>query len=473
MTTTSCCKSSSSIASRYVDELFGKWLGREDAPMQVEEWQKGTATDFLEARSYLLKQRPTISPVHPRKPLPRLRRRSASVCDDEELVARWRAALCISGEDEGLELASFAPLASEFCELPVVAGPLIFLKLAKKNNGRFVCLGDFLDFWRDLKKLKKKSHRLFEIIVSKSRGISREDLDPLLKYVVSTHPGLAFLEEHLEFQLKYSQTVVTRIFYRINLSRTGFVSRRELAKANPCLVEALFRLESTDDVNAEVSYFSYEHFYVLYCCFWDLDSDKDGKLHRLDVLKYGGHRLSRAIVDRIFSFKDHLSYPDFVYFMLSEEDKTTEASLRYWFDAVDLDGDGIISKHDARHFYDIQAQRMECLGHEVVPLDDVLCQMADLLEVKTLRLSITHFLDKIRVSGVFFDALFSLDKFVAFEQRDPFAERLKRDDPFDTDWDRFAAAEYARLADDDDDPAASAAASASAEGETNYGGISS
>ena len=47
---------------------------------------------------------------------------------------------------------------------------------------------------------------------------------------------------------------------------------------------------------------------------------------------------------------------------------------------------------------------------------------------------------------MFFDALFSLDKFIAFEQRDPFVDRQKRDDPFDNEWDRFAAAEYQRLA---------------------------
>ena len=35
---------------------------------------------------------------------------------------------------------------------------------------------------------------------------------------------------------------------------------------------------------------------------------------------------------------------------------------------------------------------------------------------------------------------------VQFEQRDPFSERHKRDDPFDCEWDRFAFAEYNRLA---------------------------
>lgn len=32
-----------------------------------------------------------------------------------------------------------------------------------------------------------------------------------------------------------------------------------------------------------------------------------------------------------FEGTDGMTYPDFIYFMLSEEDKTTEISLRYWY----------------------------------------------------------------------------------------------------------------------------------------------
>ena len=40
---------------------------------------------------------------------------------------------------------------------------------------------------------------------------------------------------------------------------------------------------------------------------------------------------------------------------------------------------------DAAAFYDVQARRMECLGHDAVPFADVLCQMADLLGNDELR----------------------------------------------------------------------------------------
>ncbi|EGB09121.1 hypothetical protein AURANDRAFT_3205, partial [Aureococcus anophagefferens] len=282
---------------------------------------------------------------------------------------------------------------------------------------------------------------------------------------------------------KYAATVTARLYYRVNLSRTGKISRRELLRpSTPCVLQALVQLDGDPDINKELSYFSYEHFYVLYCRFWELDGDHDARLSRDDVLKYGGHRLSRAIVDRDGRPRgggggggddaraapspardaDALTYADFVYFMLSEEDKSTEAAMRYWFQCVDVDGDGVVDVRDAAFFYDMQARRMECLGHDVIGFEDVLCQMADLLTPASLEktnvdgsggklwLTLDDVLRKTRVAGVFFDALFSLDKFVAFEQRDPFADRLKRDDPFDTDWDRFAAAEYARLATEDD-----------------------
>ena len=47
-------------------------------------------------------------------------------------------------------------------------------------------------------------------------------------------------------------------------------------------------------------YFSYEHFYVLYIRFWELDSDHDFWINKEDFGKYEGHALSKKVVDRIF-----------------------------------------------------------------------------------------------------------------------------------------------------------------------------
>lgn len=41
-----------------------------------------------------------------------------------------------------------------------------------------------------------------------------------------------------------------------------------------------------------------------------------------------------------------MGYEDFVYFILSEEDKGTDAGLRYWHRCIDLDDDGVITSQD-------------------------------------------------------------------------------------------------------------------------------
>ena len=51
------------------------------------------------------------------------------------------------------------------------------------------------------------------------------------------------------------------------------------------------------------------------------------------------------------------------------------------------------------------------------------------------------------ISGVFFNCLLNLNKFIAYEQRDPFSIKHElSENPDFTDWDRFALNEYVRLA---------------------------
>jgi len=102
-----------------------------------------------------------------------------------------------------------------------------------------------------------------------------------------------------------------------------------------------------------------------------------------------------------------------------------------------------------RSFYAVQLHRMQCMGHEIVPFEDMLCQMMDMIKPKNADFLITEdFLQPecAQVSGALFDALFNLNKYLLFEQRDPFVERQKREDEFVTDWDRFACIDYNRLA---------------------------
>ena len=134
--------------------------------------------------------------------------------------------------------------------------------------------------------------------------------------------------------------------------------------------------------------------------------------------------------------------------MLSEEDKTSKKSLQYWFKIVDLDDNGIITAYEMEYFYEEQLRRLEYLNQEVVPFKDILCQMSDMLCPKVEnQFTLQDFYSKKAISGTFFNALLNLNKFIAYEQRDPFnIKREISENPDFSDWDRFALTEYVRLA---------------------------
>ena len=48
-------------------------------------------------------------------------------------------------------------------------------------------------------------------------------------------------------------------------------------------------LEEEDDINQITDYFSYEHFYVIYCKFWELDKDHDLFIDKDDLARHNDH----------------------------------------------------------------------------------------------------------------------------------------------------------------------------------------
>ena len=48
-------------------------------------------------------------------------------------------------------------------------------------------------------------------------------------------------------------------------------------------------LEEEEDINQITDYFSYEHFYVIYCKFWELDKDHDLFIDKKDLARHNDH----------------------------------------------------------------------------------------------------------------------------------------------------------------------------------------
>jgi len=281
-----------------------------------------------------------------------------------------------------------------------------------------------------------------------------EDFVPLIQDVVDTHPGLLFLKEATEFHSRYVHTVIARIFYEVNRSWSGKITVSELRRSK--FLTILKLLQDEDDINQVTDFFSYEHFYVIYCKFWELDKDHDLFIDREDLSRHNEHALSTRMIERIFSGavtrgtaqkEGRMSYTEFVWFLLSEEDKRHPTAIEYWFRCMDLDGDGVLSMYELEFFYEEQLQRMEQLGIETLPFDDCLCQMLDMIRPATKNQITLKDLKRCKMTPVFFDTFFNLEKYLDHEQRDPFATQREVDEDGNelSDWDRFAADEYEQL----------------------------
>lgn len=91
---------------------------------------------------------------------------------------------------------------------------------------------------------------------------------------------------------------------------------------------------------------------------------------------------------------------------------------------------------------------MECLNYETIAFCDVLCQLHDMICPRVAgEFRLADFKRKRKFAGSFFSIFTSLNKFMAFENRDPFqAKQEQMENPNSTSWHRWCADQYLRLA---------------------------
>lgn len=359
---------------------------------------------------------------------------------------------------DGLQVHEFKSVTKDICKLPSFFSSALFRKIDVGSTGT-VTRSAFVDYWVNRNMITMDiATQIFLILKQPDRRyLTQDDFKPVLRELLATHPGLEFLQSTPEFQDRYAETVIYRIYYYVNKSGNGHLTLRDLKRGN--LIAAMQHADEEEDINKVLRYFSYEHFYVIYCKFWELDTDHDFLIDKENLIRYGNHALTYRIVDRIFSqiprkftskVEGKMGYEDFVYFMLSEEDKSSEPSLEYWFKCIDLDENGILTRNEMQYFYEEQLHRMECMAQEPVIFEDILCQMVDMIGPKIDCYFTLSDLKDCKLSGNVFNILFNLNKFMAFETRDPFLIRQEREDPTLTEWDRFAHREYIRLSMEED-----------------------
>ncbi|XP_014019308.1 serine/threonine-protein phosphatase 2A regulatory subunit B'' subunit beta isoform X2 [Salmo salar] len=337
------------------------------------------------------------------------------------------------------------------CECPLYWKAPLFNSAGGDRTG-FVSVHKFVAMWRKMLQTCHDDVSKFVHLLAKPgcNYLEQEDFIPFLQDVVNSHTGLAFLKEASDFHSRYITTVAQRIFYNVNRSWSGRISCSELRKSS--FLQNVALLEQEEDVNQLTEFFSYEHFYVIYCKFWELDTDHDLYIDQRDLARHNDQAISHKMIERIFSGtvtrdrrlrKDgRLSYADFVWFLISEEDKKTDTSIEYWFRCMDLDGDGVLSMYELEYFYEEQCVKLETMAIEPLPFEDCLCQMLDLVRPEVEGKITLRDLKQCKLSHIFYDTFFNIEKYLDHEQKDPFSVEAETEGQEISDWEKYAAEEY-------------------------------
>ncbi|KAL1773515.1 serine serine/threonine-protein phosphatase 2A regulatory subunit B subunit beta [Sigmodon hispidus] len=458
-----------------VDELFLRWLSDPDTQRALHDGLRrildraghdGTEEDSAADRGEDGGSGTPGMPCAPPTPPVRTVRRTTGAGTIPSFFPRGRPLNAVDVEaDIGTIERVFAQFPQEraklehmgavakACGCPLYWKAPLFYGAGGEHEGS-VSVHDFLAMWRKILLTCHDDAAKFVQMLTYpgNRGLGQGDFVPFLQDVVNTHPGLWFLKEASEFHSPYITTVIQRIFYTVNRSWSGSISCEELRRSH--FLQAVALLEAEPDINHVTDFFSYEHFYVIYCKFWELDTDHDLLIDRRDLGRHGDHAISSRMIDRIFSGavtrgchtrKDRkMTYADFVWFLISEEDKTTPTSVEYWFRLMDLDGDGVLSMFELEFFYEEQTHRLRTRGVEPLPFRDLACQMLDLVAPQTPGRITLRDLKRCKLAGVFFDTFFNVDKYLEHEQKEQacLLRDMESEGPELSEWEKYAAKEY-------------------------------
>ncbi|KAF7458235.1 Protein phosphatase 2A regulatory subunit (Contains a conserved version of EF hands) [Cryptosporidium felis] len=278
--------------------------------------------------------------------------------------------------------------------------------------------------------LRETNLNYFKVLSALSNSknyVLPEGFRPLLDEIVNRHKALQFLADNKIFKDLYVETIISRIFYELDLLEIRKLRYKDIKNTN--LLQIFKEMKGEESLDDLVHYFNYQHFYVLYGRFVELDKDEDQHLTKDEFGNHDFGALTSAALDRIWSCKIRekralfqsqldsnrkMNYTDFIYFYISDEDKTSERSIRYWFEVLDFDCDGWISANEIEHFYKDQGKRSQDLSYFLPELGSFYCMANDLLMPSVQgRFRLDDFIRNKVVAGHFFNVLLNTKKSIS------------------------------------------------------------
>ncbi|XP_077516630.1 serine/threonine-protein phosphatase 2A regulatory subunit B'' subunit beta-like [Amblyomma americanum] len=345
----------------------------------------------------------------------------------------------------------------KICRLPLYLKFPMYQAISKAPTKQAL-----LEFCRKMHQVAGRD-RLSKVVFVLTKGrrayLQPCDFKDLIQDLIDTHSGLSFLKQVTRSHSVYIDTVVARLFFEVGKTWTWRLGMAELRRSD--FLSQLDALElHTDFLDVEGA-FSYKDAYVIHSVFNSLDKDNDRLLNKIDLTRYEKGALVPKAIERVFALLSTsvMTYVDFVVFLLAEKDKSHPRSIEYWFNRLDLDGDGKITMYELETFFCEQYERVSVLMNESVSFSDVCRQMIDLVKPRSSSIFALSDLKRCALPSVFFNTFINTYEFIHHEIFDPFdTEHLRSGF---TQWEHFSKATFNLLmeegegddsSDDDDLP---------------------
>lgn len=325
------------------------------------------------------------------------------------------------------------------------------------------------------KTYEERFYALFSDTEDQGNYISLARLAHILLNVLASHSAYAFVEP-CTYKCTFATIAATRIFFDADLEgRWHLVYDTTYLRRGISLLSYLWSAQGAESIVGDTGPLGYEAFYVIYCTFVkNSDNDIKGKITEALMLQYNGETYSKRFVNRLLNGQGrplYNHYPneaafslvDFTVFMLAECAIDSYPAIRYFFNLADGDHDGLLSVDDIKVCLIEQAEQWSCYGIDLA-VDEVISQLIDMIcfvpddyedpdtygeslaRHKPVSNHFSHF-DNVprnissteRVTDLafsfeqilrcampynIFNAMFSVKRFIYFEQRDPYIGNL-------------------------------------------------
>ncbi|KAJ3402876.1 Serine/threonine-protein phosphatase 2A regulatory subunit B'' subunit alpha [Chytriomyces hyalinus] len=272
---------------------------------------------------------------------------------------------------------------------------------------------------------------VFEILrTSKTEKVLvPEDFKIFVEDVLENNTAFAFLASSPDFQARFTETVIVRLFYSNHFHGRNRMTIRDFRTSD--IYKVISDIEgATNSLGLNIpAPFSYKDFYVIYCAFWELDKDHDMYLTLHDLERYSDRGLSHAALARVIECYGKVpvipedapvendetntvvmlaqnrikcfGFKEFVAFIMAVEDKTSVPGLYYWFRVLDIDEDGLVSLLEIETFWEHQYAKVP----EQYTVYDFFSLIIDLIRPAGSSITLLDLKRNAKAAGLFLDFL--------------------------------------------------------------------